>query len=149
MCRVGGQWPSMGIRARIVSKQSSVHCWRRLTQDVLSTGAGPPIANVQCICSPPTPPSSPDCPSLLHLQVVQFAGLRAGHESRPVHRDAHQRARRVERAAAFLELQCRALALSDLAGSRRVERAAFALALLDELQAICVWLGWRTGHGGT
>ena len=69
--------------------------------------------------------------------MVQLAGLRAGHEARPVHRDAHQRARRVERAAAFLELQRRALELRDRVGSRRIERAAVALALLEELQVVC------------
>ena len=71
-----------------------------------------------------------------HLQVVQLAGLRAGHEPRPVRRDATQRARRVERATAFLELQRRALALGNRVGSRRIERAAAALALLEELQAV-------------
>ena len=84
-----------------------------------------------------TSTSSPSGLSLLHLQMVQLAGLRAGHEPRPVHRDAHQRARRVERAAAFLELQRRALALRDGVGSRRIERAAVALALLEELQVVC------------
>ena len=54
-----------------------------------------------------------------------------------MHRDAHQRARRVERATAFLELQRRALALRDRVGSRRIERAAVALALLEELQVVC------------
>jgi hypothetical protein len=60
-----------------------------------------------------------------------------------VHRDALQWAGRVEDAAALLEAQGRAVALRDRARSRRVERAAVALALLDELQS--VWVGGGRG----
>ena len=74
--------------------------------------------------------------SLLHLQVVELAGRCARDEPRPVHRDALQRVWRVE-GAAFLEAKRLAVALCDLTGPRVVERAAVALALLDELEAIC------------
>ena len=61
-----------------------------------------------------------------------------------MHRDALQRAGRVlEDAAALLEAQGRAVALRDRARPRRVERAAVALALLDELQS--VWVGAGRG----
>ena len=60
-----------------------------------------------------------------------------------MHRDALQWAGRVEDAAALLEAQGRAVALRDRARTRRVERAAVALALLDELQS--VWVG-EEGH---
>ena len=68
--------------------------------------------------------------------MVKLAGLCACDELRPVHSDAIQRAWRVE-GAAFLEAKRRAIALRDLTGPRVVERAAVALALLDELEAIC------------
>ena len=68
--------------------------------------------------------------------MVELAGLCARDEPRPVHRDALQRVWRVE-GAAFLEAKRRAVALRDLTGPRVVERAAVALALLDELEAIC------------
>ena len=58
--------------------------------------------------------------------MVELAGLCARDEPRPVHRDAQQRVWRVE-GAAFLEAKRR-----DLTGPRVV-----ALALLDELEAIC------------
>ena len=53
-----------------------------------------------------------------------------------MHRDALQQVWCVE-GAAFLEAKHRAVALRDLTGPRVVERAAVALALLDELEAIC------------
>ena len=68
--------------------------------------------------------------------MVELAGRCARDEPRPVHRDALQRVWRVE-GAAFLEAKHRAVALRDLTGPRVVERAAIALALLDELEAIC------------
>ena len=71
--------------------------------------------------------------------MVQLARLRARDEPGPVHRDALQWAGRVEDAAALLEAQGRAVALRDRARPRRVERAAVAFALLDELQS--VWVG--------
>ena len=75
---------------------------------------------------------------LLHLQVVELAALGTGHQPRPRHRDALQRAGRVEGAAALPEPQRRAVALGDRAARRRrVERRAVAPALLDELQAAC------------
>ena len=61
-----------------------------------------------------------------------------------MHRDALQWAGRVEDAAALLEAQGRADALRDRARTRRVERAAVALALLDELQS--VWVGEGEEH---
>ena len=70
--------------------------------------------------------------------MVQLAGLCARDEPGPVHRDTHQWAGRVEGAAALLEAQGRAVALRDSTRPRRVERAAVALALLKELQTICV-----------
>ena len=75
--------------------------------------------------------------------MVQRARLRARDEPGPVHRDALQRAGRVEDATALLEAQGRAVALRDRARPRRVERAAVALALLDELQS--VWMGGGRG----
>ena len=91
-----------------------------------------------------TPPEAPHThTSPLHLQVVQRARLRARDEPGPVHRDALQWAGRVEDAAALLEAQGRAVALRDRARPRRVERAAVALALLDELQS--VWVGAGRG----
>ena len=74
--------------------------------------------------------------SLLHLQVVELAILCARDEPRPVHRDALQWVWCVE-APTFLETKRRAVALRDFTGARVVERAAIALALLDELEAIC------------
>ena len=76
--------------------------------------------------------------------MVELAGLCARDEPRPVHRDALQRVWCVE-GAAFLEAKRRAVALRDLTGPRVVERAAVALALLDELQAYCEWRGFVLG----
>ena len=74
---------------------------------------------------------------LLHLQVVELAALRTSHQPRPGHRNAVQRAGRVEGAAALPEPQRRAVALGDRARRRHVERRTVAPALLDELQAAC------------
>ena len=76
--------------------------------------------------------------------MVELAGLCARDEPRPVHRDALQRVWRVE-GAAFLEAKRLAVALCDLTGPRVVERAAVALALLDELQAYCERRGFALG----
>ena len=68
--------------------------------------------------------------------MVELAGLRARNEPWPVHRHALQWRRCIE-GPTFLETKRRAVALRDLTGARVVERAAIALALLDELEAIC------------
>ena len=87
----------------------------------------------------------------LHLEVVELARLRARDELGPVHRDAHQRGRRVE-GATLLEAQHTAVALGDLAG--RVGNGAVAAALLDQVEGaceggVCVWRPCVRRSGGS
>ena len=115
-----------------------MYVWR-----ALACGAGAPIGEKQPHTQPtidanenrPDKLMDIEC-SLLHLQVVELAGLRARNEPWPVHRHALQWRRCIE-GPTFLETKRRAVALRDLTGARVVERAAIALALLDELEAIC------------
>ena len=68
--------------------------------------------------------------------MVELADPPGRDEPRPVHRHALQWLWCVE-GPTFPETKRRAVALRDLTGARVVERAAIALVLLDELEAIC------------